>query len=604
MISKPIKEILNEFDKFLEILNANEDTKMYFTNVCEDIKLIELWRQELETGKQSIFVMGKMSTGKSTFLNFLLDNSGTGEDEIFKTSTKTETGIIQTLEHCSSKSDAYAKIIIRDIQQFKMLSIPSNIKYEFGTDFFIIPLDNKEQISFFRNNIIAKTEDTPFNTIDSIDQVNIKYPIKFFKANKIIDTPGLEAEKDADKTEKMVKTNYYGKSHIFWFLNASKRTMSDSLTLLEKEKNLLKMNFDRVHFIANMFDLMDYDDDNNPKDDDNNSKVEVIKRMSELTTLLNDTLVKIQEQELNNISLNFTSFKKPNKRFGFKNTISIIENLEEQLILEKKDTNYNNINFLTTSMKSILKKLEGFIVTDEQKNIEKTINEKFKIKEIEKKHQIIQNLKKDIFVSIDISIEKIKSIKKEDNLNTRKKYNTYFINFKKEVEESASKIENALDRIDNFGKFEKVSIQLIVIKFINDFSIKEEEGFWKKYFADSELYSKKKILMDYVLIKIDQLNELKEITVKLIEEMKVSEISKVMVNIFGLESIKKNIERNHQIINSIKYKLTKVNNLLLDDLETKISEWNPPQQNNNNLLSFLQLYSLLEEHKLVITKNS
>lgn len=598
MISKPIKKILNEFDETLQILKTNENTKKHVAKVSEDIKLIELLREELESGKQSIFVVGKMSTGKSTFLNFLLDNSGTREDNIFKTATKTETGIIQTLEHCSIKLDAYAEIIIRDIEQFKKLIIPSNIKYEYVSDFFLIPLYDEEQIGFFRDSIIAKTEDTSFNTIDSIDQVNIKYPLKFFRANKIIDTPGLEAAKDADKTEKMVKTNLYGKSHIFWFLNASKRTMSDSLTLLEKEKNLLNMNFDRVHFIANMFDLMDYDDDDN-------SKVAVINRMAELTTLLNDTLVKIQEQELNNISLNFTSFIKPNKIFGNKNTISIIKNLEEQLILQKKDINYKNIRILITAMKSILEKLEGSIVTDEQKNIEKKINdEKLKIKEIDKKYQIIQNLKNDLIVSIDNSTKKIKSIKKEDNLNTHKKYNTYLNAFEELVKESAKKINNALERIDNLGKFEKVINQFDTIKSIKDLSLKEKETLWKKYVEDIELDKKKLILEDYVRIKIDQLDKLKEITKNLIEEMKVSEISKVMVNIYELECIKKNIEKNHQIINSIKSKLTRLNSLLLNDLETKISEWSPSQQNNNNLLSFLQLYSLLDEHKLVITKNS
>lgn len=601
MISKPIKGILEEFDIIFEQLKNDPETKQHLEKVSGDVSYLKLWREELESGKQSIFIPGKMSTGKSSFLNFLLDKKD-GLDPVFKTATKTETSIIQTLEHCSTKKESNAEIVIKSLKEFKKLDIPENIRYEYRSSSFIIPLDNKEQIIFFREKIIAKPEkneenDYYFESIKAIAQVNIKHPLIFFKNYKIIDTPGLGASKDGDETEKIVRENYQGKSHVFWFLDASKRTMSDNLTLLEEEKKLLKMNFNRIHFIANKFDLMDYDDDNN-------SKNEVIKRMAELTIDLTETLRRVLDQKIESPSIFFTSLKKPKKKFGNNNTIVNIENLEAKLILDKKDTSYNNINSLISAMKPVLEILKKHVVEEEKQNLDKKISDlNYQKKEVEKESEISRKKKEELFEVIDKCAKEINNIKKDKNLNTHERYNKYIEDFKKTINKFTDKINNALSRIDNLDKDKTVKSKLSSFKFIEDFSLKGKENFWKKQFYDSELDEKKEILKAYIPRKIEELVSIKNEIYFCLNNLHLSKISKILNKQSKLEEDEKNIEKNSQFINAINAKISNINSLLLEDLEIKISEWSPNQKNeNSSLFNFLQLYSLLDEHELIMNK--
>jgi hypothetical protein len=593
MISKPIKGILEEFDIIFEQLKNDPETKHHLEKVSGDVSYLKLWREELESGKQSIFIPGKMSTGKSSFLNFLLDKKDE-LDSIFKTATKTETSIIQTLEHCSTKKESNAEIVIKNLREFEKLDIPKNIRYEYRSSSFIIPLDNREQIIFFREKIIAKPEKKYyFESIKAIAQVNIKHPLIFFKNYKIIDTPGLGASKDGDETEKIVRENYQGKSHVFWFLDASKRTMSDNLTLLVEEKKLLKMNFNRIHFIANKFDLMDYDDDNN-------SKTEVIKRIAELTSALTETLRSVLDQEIDSPSIIFASLKKPKKKFGNNNTITNIENLEEQLLQDKKDTSYNNISSLITSMKPILEKLKKHVVEEEKQKLDKKIFDlNYQKKEAEKEYEISQKKKEGVFEVIDSSIKEIEDIKKEKNLSTHERYNTYVNKFRFSVNNAIRKIGNAIKRIDNINKYKEVKFTM----HIKDLSLKKKESIWNKYFNDSELDKKKEELKTYIPVKIEELIFFKKELNKFINNSHSIASNEILNKISKLEEKRKNIEKNSEIINAIKSKVSNLNSLLLEDLEVKISEWSPNQKNeNSSLFSFLQLYSLLDEHEFVMNK--
>jgi len=72
MISESVKKIFEEFDEVLIKLGNNPDTKEQLEKVIGDIKLLKLWEKELESDKQSLFIIGKTSTGKSEFHNFLL----------------------------------------------------------------------------------------------------------------------------------------------------------------------------------------------------------------------------------------------------------------------------------------------------------------------------------------------------------------------------------------------------------------------------------------------------------------------------------------------------------------------------------------------------
>lgn len=380
MISQPVKNILMEFGDIFQKFGENEVTS-------KEVKLLKLWKEEIESEKQSIFIIGKTSTGKSEFHNFLLDIDNKN-DAIFKTSTKVKTGIIQTLEHCENRTTAYAEIIIKNKNEFNKLSIPPNINIELKDGSCKINLDNSERIRFFRDNVIAKSDKgTNFNLIAAVAQVNIKYPLKYFKRYRIIDTPGLASSISA--TDSVVKEYFHGKSHIFWFLDASKQTMSDNLTLLLEERKLLAMGIDRVNFIANKFDLMEYDNDNNSKD-------EVLKRKQVLTDLLKKTLVDILEIKDVNPNIIFTSFKKPGKKFVESDTYQEIRSIEGSLISNKNESNYRNITSLISTMNVVVERINETEIAKKEKEIDdERVNLKSKEKEnfLEKKKSTNKNQK-------------------------------------------------------------------------------------------------------------------------------------------------------------------------------------------------------------------
>lgn len=609
MISKPIKGILEEFDNIFEKLKSTPDTKHHLEKVSGDVSYLKLWRDELESGKQSIFILGKMSSGKSTFLNFLLDISNKKDDMIFKTATSTETGIIQTLEHCNSKSESFAKISIKNLSEFKKLTFPPSISYENQGDIFSIPLDNSEQIVFFRDKIIAKSKDNSFDTIEAISQVDVKYPLKYFKNFKIIDTPGLGAHKEKNKkgnkeddkdTDKTVRANYHGKSHVFWFLDASNKEMAGNLTLLDEEKELLKINSERIHFIANKYDEQILDDDGETIYD----KKSNAKRMEELGLKIKTTLDKTVKIKSEKPSIIFTSFKNPSSYKRYYSTISNIKKLEEHLLLQKKNTSYNNVSSLIAYMKPILEKLKKYVVEEGKQKSDKMISDlNYQKKRIEKEYKIIQDKKADTFKVINKCMVEIKSVKKDKNLNTHERYNTYIKSLKEVINNSVRKIENSLVRINQVSECDKVYDHLNYFKYLKDLSLKEKESWWKKYIDDSELDEKKKILENYISIKISELKSLEELLEKCLENYHLDSINEISEKISRLEESKKNIEKNSQIVNRIKFKVNNINSLLLKDLEVKISEWNPcPKNENSSLCSFLQLYSLLEEHELVMNK--
>ena len=140
MVSKSISNIFKEFDETIELLKNDELTKKQITSTEGDLNLLNLWRKEIESDKQSVFIVGKTSTGKSEFHNLLLDiDIEAKEEKLFKTSTKVETGIIQTLQHCNKREDAYAELKICNGEEFKKLEIPQDLSIKFEDKKIIIP---------------------------------------------------------------------------------------------------------------------------------------------------------------------------------------------------------------------------------------------------------------------------------------------------------------------------------------------------------------------------------------------------------------------------------------------------------------------------------
>ncbi|NPD46905.1 dynamin family protein [Lentimicrobium sp. S6] len=595
MISEPVKKIFEEFDEVYINLGNNLDTKEHIDEVLGDIKLIKLWEKELESDKQSIFIIGKTSTGKSEFHNFLLDIDNK-KDALFKASTKVETSIIQTLEHCDNKSDSYAEIIVKNANEFKKLIIPIEIKYEFNNNDFKIPLDNTEQIGFFRDKIIAKSDIAKsFDVIKAISQVNIKYPLKFLKAHKIIDTPGLASSEPV--TDTVVRDYFNGKSHIFWFIDASDHTLSDSLTLLKEEEKLLKASSKRIFFIANKFDLIDIDDYNE-------SKKEVLSKiMEKMTKDVKEMLDKILSSNSINTNILFTSFKKPNKTFVTYNTIDTIKQLEENILLDKKKSNYRNIFSLISTMKKVLLNIKDKVLQREGTKINDKIEDlKKSFIGIHAKKSILNKQYEQTLDIIKESICQIENIKKEKKLNTHKLYNNYIKLLEEKVDTSTTKIYNSVRRMEyvNLQSFFK---KLDHVGRIKDLSLREKENLLKYFIYDGELNEKKKGLLTYIHNKSSEFNDLKNSLRKIVEECCNDELNNMSKEISKLNHKKENIANNSKIILSIKSKVDNIDHLLLEDIEKRVALWDPRKnKKNDSFVSFLKLYSLIDDHKLIKNK--
>jgi hypothetical protein len=595
MISKTVLSIFEEFDKIIQILSEDEANKNQINNINGDLKLLKLWRQEIESDKQSIFVIGKTSTGKSAFHNFLLDVNDEKEF-LFKTSTGIQTGVIQTLQHCYQKEKANAEIKILNNDEFKKLEIPQHLDIEINDQSIIIPLISIDQISFLRDKIMAKDEnEVSFNVSKAVDIINIHFPLKYFKGFIIVDTPGLGSSESA--TDPTVKEYFQARSHILWFLNTQQRTLSDSIMLLSKEKNLLRNSLDKINFIGNKFDMLDLEE---------NENYTSIKE--ELINTLNKALLDILKDEtLHNII--FTSFKKPNKKFGSTTTLDKIKELEEKFQIEKKEINLDNIESFLFTLNRVLKELKDKIVEDKKgklsDKIKKLVNDKSilskEITTINSKIKYPQDARERLK-------REIKEIEKKDNLNTHAKYNQYLENLKKSID----KIDNQFDNMirANFSDVLLASVKVEITNFrkSTDHSLKEKEGFWKKYVNDDELDTKKVSLSKYVDEKIAGIDFIVNAILNSIDTYivnKNSEIEKINDQITISKKEHNNVENELISIVEISKKINRIMYLLIEDVETRISEWSPINTNESTesvLVNFLQLNYLLDEHDVLTTR--
>ena len=210
---------------------------------------------------------------------------------------------------------------------------------------------------------MAKSEDeSSFNVSKSVDVINIHFPLRYFRDFIFIDTPGLGSSESA--TDGSVRDNFQGKSHVLWLMDASDRTLLNSLSLLNKEKKILKNNLDKICFIGNKFDLI------NLEEEESHSTLR-----EELLKALNDGLFKILDGENVNPDLILTSFKKPNKKFGETTTFGEIKKIEDKFQIDKKETNIDNIEDFVSCLKDVLKQLKDNIIADKKAEISKKIKE-------------------------------------------------------------------------------------------------------------------------------------------------------------------------------------------------------------------------------------
>lgn len=591
MLPKPIRNILTEFDNLLEAVNTLNYGNEALKEVAKEINLLKLWREEIESEKQSIYIIGKTSTGKSEFHNFILDVDNK-KDELFKTSTKVETGIIQTLEHCSNKCDAYAEIIVKDKNEVKNLIIPSQMKSSLSNNKLLFPLNNSENIAFFRDSIIAKSNtNSTFDIIKAVERVNIKFPLKYLKEYKLIDTPGLASS--ISITDEDVKEHFQGKSFIFWFLDGSKRTLSGSLTLLNEEKELIENSVERISFIINKFDLMEYDDDYKTKE-------EVSKRKQELSDTLNQELNKILKKK-GEARIHFTSFKKPKKKFPTIDTCQVLENIEDSQSQIKKESTHKNIHSLILVLSKVLESIKKNVIEKNSKNIEKKIGTlEFKKKEVYKLRAIAFNINGDTSRIIKKNKKDILELAKNEKPNTQKRFNKYVSGLNREIKGSCQQAKNSVLRVEQL-KLRAFWNKLHQIGRLKRFAFEKEENFWKKYVSDSELKENKIKLKKYVQHKLESFDSLSSILNEDISKECNEKLKKLDNEILEVKDKKKYHDDQLIIISESEKKINNLDTHLLEDIEQRVSHWKP-ENTHDKIENFLNLYSLLQEHNIIEQK--
>jgi hypothetical protein len=584
-----------EYDEIIIKLKKNENSNRILEEIAGDFRLLELWRKEIESDKQSIFIIGKTSTGKSEFHNLLLDTDNKDEF-IFKTSTRVETGVIQSLQHCENKENARAEISVRNIEEFDKLPYKHIPGILTGNNVIILPLKTVKDICFLRDQVMAKSDDAnSYNVIVAVNVINIHFPLKYFKNFILIDTPGLGSHESL--TDNVVRNYFYGKSHILWLLNTSKRTLSDCISLMRDEKNLLINSLDKIVFIGNKFDLIEVEDNERH-----------VNLKEELTTTLNNELGKIIFDKKKHVEIFFTSFKKPNKRFGDSTSYDELKKLEEKILLERKITSFNNIDRFVAALVDVLKIIKEKFITSKKEIISK------KIQENEFESKILQK-NKDVYIALIPDIKDLSSrlkneiiaIKKEDNLSNHERYNNYLKLFKKSIIQSTDRFNHLIRAKLNKIVNNELQNKIEKLIFLKDFTLKNKESLGRRFVYDGELYEQRELLNSYVNEKIALIIDIETLLINLIG-LHVESISKrihfLRENIQNQKSNKIHINYDLEIINAILYKIININTLLREDIEINIEKWNPIYITNNVtesdvLFNFLELNSLLDEHNTI-----
>ncbi len=217
------------------------------------VRLVELFIEEISSKRKSIYLAGKTSSGKSSFLNYILDGDGL---KVIPETCKTETRRILRLQH-SNERKASLKLSPRS-------SLPASLGKEIARDearfdeknnSVEIPLEAESGIELFHRLIQADPE-REYDPIQHVDYIDLFYPVRFFRDYMIYDTPGLASWKS--ETEEEVTVRMFNHSLILWILIGNEPNLSESLKVLDDNRHLTReIEKERLVFISNFFDQLD-----------------------------------------------------------------------------------------------------------------------------------------------------------------------------------------------------------------------------------------------------------------------------------------------------------------------------------------------------------
>jgi hypothetical protein len=218
------------------------------------VKLVELFIEEISSKRKSIYIAGKTSSGKSSFLNYILDSPGL---KVIPETCKTETRRILRLQHSSEKK-ASLKLCPKSTlpESFKKEIHESDaVKFDEKSGSVEILLEAGVGIELF-HRLIQADQELHYDPVQHIDYIDLSYPVRYFKDYIIYDTPGLASWKS--ETDEEVTVKMFNHSLILWMLIGNEPNFTESLKVLEDNSHLTReIERERLVFISNFFDQLD-----------------------------------------------------------------------------------------------------------------------------------------------------------------------------------------------------------------------------------------------------------------------------------------------------------------------------------------------------------
>lgn len=218
------------------------------------VKLVELFIEEISSKRKSIYIAGKTSSGKSSFLNYILDSQGL---KVIPETCKTETRRILRLQHSNEKK-ASLKLrpqstlpvsFKKEIQGFDA------VRFDEKSGSIEILLETEGGIELF-HRLIQASQELQYDPVQHIDYIDLSYPVRYFKDYIIYDTPGLASWKP--ETDEEVTVKMFNHSLILWMLIGNEPNLTESLKVLDDNSHLTRdIERERLVFISNFFDQLD-----------------------------------------------------------------------------------------------------------------------------------------------------------------------------------------------------------------------------------------------------------------------------------------------------------------------------------------------------------
>ena len=565
--SKQLKTNLLEYIKFAQgsIETADKNLGLGCDNIIEKLKG---YKQELEDEKFTVAVFGYFSTGKSTFLNTLMNTDKLPMDEDRSTATFTR------LRHCQESEDfedgdmqviykdkldiaiSYKNAIISlpfednkqekyldfnnlEVFKNKLIKALKDIKIrDFSSDERDSIKNAKKTINFIlENNIpygtsdkVAKEDIHQFLTDDKkafgISEVIYYLDNNLLKDIEIVDTPGYGSENTMDtlKTQEFVK-----ESNVLILLTEAKDPMSkaDEQTFLETYEKIYKeedgsVNTDNLFIIAN-------------KVDESTKTVEKIK----------DSIVKkIEDNWEDSLIIDKEHIYTMSSKYHYETNILQETSIESKNISDSDLTVFINSysKFLTINkdkefVKSNFKKMDK-IIEDIKTIFNNDIdNINLSINNIQQKQKLFKENKSNILETYNIYSKAIASLSTELRETIREDLDKQKLNKEEETKEAYIRF------LKNKGKGE------------NDATIDLSKEFYEKFVKaiQQRLLVRNKKLLEEKLTEIMKVinTQVKDHSEKLEEEYGISNLDKEIVASNREEVTFGDINFNKGFVNSV-----------------------------------------------------